>query len=110
MPFMIMPDAIDAIISLMNSDKNNIHSQIYHLCTFNPTPEEFYNLLRKYFPNFKISYDINMKRQEMVDSWPMDLNCQISHQEWDWSPRYNLNTAFSDYLIPEIKKQYNTKG
>ena len=110
MPFMIMPDAIDAIILLMNSDKNNIHSQIYHLSTFNPTPEEFYNLLRKYFPDFKISYDINIKRQEMVDSWPMDLNCQISNQEWDWSPGYNLNTAFSDYLIPEIKKQYNTKG
>ena len=30
-------------------------------------------------------------------------------QEWNWKPEYNLNTAFSDYLIPNIKKQYNLK-
>ena len=27
--------------------------------------------------------------------------------EWNWMPKYNLQTAFSDYLIPGIKKHYN---
>ena len=66
-----------------------INSHIYHLSTFNPTPEEFYNLLKKYFPNFSMNYEINAKRQAMVNSWPMDLNCEISHKEWDWTPKYN---------------------
>ena len=110
MPFMIMPDAINAIVTLMKGDKNDIYSQIYHLSTFNPTPEEFYNLLKQYFPDFKITYEINLKRQEMVNSWPMDLDCTISINEWGWNPKYNLKTAFNDYLIPQIKKQYKIEG
>ena len=109
MPFMLMPDAINGIIALMNADKKDIHSCIYHLSTFNPTPDEFYTLLKQYFPDFKMTYNINHKRQQMVNSWPVDLNCNQAEQEWNWTPAYNLNTAFSEYLIPNIKKQYNLK-
>ena len=107
MPFMVMYDAINAILSLMNADKNNISSKIYHISTFNPTPEEFYNLLKQYFPKFKINYNINKKRQDMVNSWPIDLNCEKARNEWSWTPKYNLETAFSEYLIPRIKKHYH---
>jgi len=107
MPFMVMPEAINSIISLMDSPIDYIKSQVYHLSTFNPTPEEFYNCLIQYFPDFKINYDVNPKRQEMVDSWPMDLNCDRAIEEWKWNPQYNLETAFRDYLIPRIKKQYD---
>ena len=110
MPFMVMPDAINSIISLMDSPMDNIQSQIYHLSAFNPTPEEFDNILGQYFPDFKIQYDINNKRQEMVNSWPLDLDCKRAIKEWNWKPQYNLETAFNDYLIPQIKKQYNIKG
>ena len=107
MPFMVMPDAIQSIISLMNASKTNIKSHIYHLSTFNPTPEEFYNLIIQYFPNFKMNYEINQKRQAMVNSWPLDLNCENAIREWNWKPNYNINNAFDEYLIPNIKQQYN---
>ena len=107
MPFMTMSGAIDAIIQLMHADKNLIHSRVYHLSTFNPTPEEFSVLLKNYFPDFTIKYIINHKQQQMVDSWPMDLNCKSALTEWNWEPKYSIETAFSDYLIPGIKKQYN---
>ena len=107
MPFMTMADAIDSIIQLMNADKNDIHSKIYHLSTFNPTPKEFAQLLKKYFPDFKMKYDINNKRQQMVNSWPLDLNCDKAKKEWSWEPIHNLDSAFDDYLIPGIKKHYD---
>ena len=110
MPFMIMPDAINAIIKLMNAPHNNITSHIYHISTFNPTAHEFYNKLKKYFPNFNMMYQINAKRQQMVDSWPLELNCSKSYEEWGWEPNYTIDKALSEYLIPEIKKHYNNKG
>ena len=110
MPFMVMPDAISAIISLMNSPQKTIKSQVYHLSTFNPTPKEFYNYLLKYFPDFHTDYEINPKRQAMVNSWPLNLNCNRAIDEWNWTPKYNLENAFSEYLIPNIQKQYNIKG
>ena len=43
----------------------------------------------------------------MVNSWPMDLNCDKAKKEWGWDPGHNLEAAFQDYLIPGIKKQYD---
>ena len=57
-----------------------------------------------------MTYEVNSKRQEMVNSWPMDLDCTISINEWGWNPKHNLETAFNDYLIPQIKKQYKIEG
>jgi len=107
MPFMTMFDAINSVNQLMNASNKNMNSRIYHLSTFNPTPQEFANMLKTYFPDFQIEYVINNKRQQMVDSWPMDLNCDKAKNEWNWSPIHDLESAFSDYLIPGIKKQYN---
>ena len=107
MPFMTMSDAINSVIQLMNAKNSDIISRIYHLSTFSPTAEEFANLLKTYFPNFELEYVINHKRQQMVNSWPIDLNCDKAKNEWNWMPKYNLQTAFSDYLIPGIKKHYN---
>ena len=107
---MVMPDANNAIISLMNHPIDNIKSHVYHISTFNPTPEEFYKQLIKYFPDFKMTYKINPKRQAMVNSWPLDLNCNQAINEWNWQAEYHMGTAFSDYLIPQIKIQYNIKG
>ena len=73
-------------------------------------PEIFYTNLIKYYNDFKISYKVSSKRQEMVNSWPLDLDCKRAIKEWNWKPQYNLETAFNDYLIPQIKKQYNIKG
>ena len=76
--------------------------------SFNPSPKEFYDLLIEYFPNFKIKYIVNEKRQKMLDSWPMDLNCNKAKNEWNWKPKNNLQSAIHNYLIPGIKKLYNT--
>jgi len=107
MPFMTMEDAINSVAQLMNANNSAIISRIYHLSTFSPTPEEFANTLKYYFPNFQIEYVINHKRQQMVDSWPLDLNCDKAKKEWNWQPQHNLETAFSEYLIPGVKKHYN---
>ena len=38
----------------------------------------------KYFPDFKMKYDINNKRQQMVNSWPLDLNCDKAKKILKW--------------------------
>ena len=107
MPFMTMSDAIDSIIQLMDVKQNNINSKVYHLSTFNPTPREFSDLLKQYFTDFEIQYVVNDKRQQMVNSWPINLNCDRAKKEWNWQPKYDLQSAFNEYLIPGIKKLYN---
>ena len=103
LPFMVMDDAIKAIIKLMAIEKVHLNHHIYNISAFNPTVEEFYKKLIIYYNNFNISYKINDRRQEMVDSWPSSVDCSRALYDWDWKPLYNFDVAFSEYFIPKLK-------
>jgi len=109
MPFMIMPDAVSAIYLLMNAQKNKLCYDIYNITSFNPSPEEFLNLLKEYVHDVNVSYQINEERQKMVDSWPSDINDSKAFEDWGWKPKYNLKDSFEIYLIPALEKFYNIK-
>ena len=108
-PFMVMPDAIDAIISIMKADKNSLSRDVYHIQAFTPSVNDIYKKIISYFPSFKLDYNINPQRQKLIDSWPSHLNQQAAQTDWGWMPKYNFNRAFDEYLIPKIKEYYKGK-
>ena len=59
------------------------------------------------FPNAELSWNIDRKRQAIVDSWPADVDDQAARQDWGFAPRYDFTRAFSEYLIPTIRKRYS---
>ena len=106
MPFMVMPDAILAILNLMDVDKSQLSQHVYNISAFNPSAGEFADKVRGYFPHAEISTSINGKRQSIVDSWPAQVDDSAARTDWNWSPKFDLNSAFEDYLIPQITKRY----
>ena len=105
LPFMIMPDAIEAIYKLMSTQKSYLKNPIYNISAFSPTVEEFYNKLSIYFKDLKITYNINKERQKMINSWPAEVDCSKALHDWNWSPQYTLDNAFSEYFIPYLKSK-----
>ena len=104
-PFMIMPDAISGILKIMSTSTTaNISRTVYNIRAFAPTAGEFREKVLQHFPNSGFRYQITEKRQEMVDSWPMDTDDRAAKKDWDWQPEYDLDSAFSDYLLPELRK------
>jgi nucleoside-diphosphate-sugar epimerase len=106
MPFMVMPDAIQAILNLMDVDKSELSQHIYNIAAFNPSVEEFAEKVKGYFSHAKIGNSINVKRQGIVDSWPANVDDSAARKDWNWSPKFDLNSAFEDYLIPQTTKRY----
>jgi len=106
-PFMTMPDAISAILNLMNAKRDSLNSHVYNVTAFNPSAEAFYNKLKQYFPNISVNYGANKKRQSIVDSWPANINDDSAQNDWGWKPEHTFEKAFEKYLIPNIKKHYN---
>lgn len=106
-PFITMPDAVQAIVSLMTAPIKNLRQPAYNIRAFAPTAEEFRKKIIKIFPNAIIEYNINKKRQNMVESWPSDTNDSAAQEDWCWKPKYNLEEALSDYLIPDLKNLYS---
>ena len=105
LPFMVMSDAIEATIKLMRTEKTNLKNYIYNISAFSPTVTEFLAKIKIYYKDFKITYDINEKRQNMIDGWPSIVDCSKALYDWDWQPKYNLDTAFSEYFIPHLKSK-----
>ena len=108
-PFMVMPDAIDAIVSIMSADKQSLSRDVYHIQAFAPTVEDIYKKIISYFPSFKLDYEINTRRQTLIDSWPSNLNQKAAKNDWNWSPKYNFDSAFDNYLIPKITDYYSKR-
>ena len=106
LPFMVMPDAIEAIIKLMQVEKSQLSKIIYNISSFSPSVDDFFNKLATYYSEFKISYDVNTKRQEMVDGWPSSVDSSRALYDWNWSPKYDFDKAFSEYFIPNLEKAY----
>ena len=54
-------------------------------------------------------YNIDDKRQKIVDSWPNIIDDSLAKYDWGWKAKYNFNDAFSNYIIPNLYNRYNIK-
>ncbi len=104
--FMAMPDAIKSLLMLMDVPREKLSSNVYNIAAFAITAEEFRQRALKAFPDAKITFESNPRRQGIVDSWPEDVNDSLARADWDWKPDYDVDNFFDDYFLPEIRKRY----
>lgn len=105
-PFMAMPDGVDALLKLAAAPLDRLTRTAYNLSAFNPSAEEILGEVRRAFPDAQITWKNDVKRQGIVDSWPEDVDDSAARNDWGFSPIYNFETAFRDYLIPTIQSRY----
>jgi nucleoside-diphosphate-sugar epimerase len=105
-PFMVMPDAIQALWKLTQAPLSALKHQVFNVTSFSLSAEEFRQRVLKHFPEAKITYQPDLKRQGIVDSWPADLDDSAARREWGWQPAYDVERSFNEYLVPNIRKRY----
>jgi nucleoside-diphosphate-sugar epimerase len=105
-PFMAMPDGINALLGLMEAPQLSTH--VYNIAAFNPSAGEFAKMVRQAFPRADISFVPDVRRQGIVDSWPEDVDDSRARKDWGFKPEYDLLRSFEQYLLPNIKKRYAT--
>jgi nucleoside-diphosphate-sugar epimerase len=105
-PFMAMPDGVDALLTLAAADRTRLTRTAYNLRAFNPSAEEVRAEVLRAFPNAKIEWQTDVKRQGIVDSWPEDVDDSAARADWNFAPKYDFASGFRDYLIPRIKHRY----
>lgn len=105
-PFMTMPDAIEALLRLAHADAASLSQCVYNVRSFNPSAGEIAEIVRRHFPDCRITFEPDVARQAIVDSWPADVNDAAARRDWGYAPTHDLNRAFSEYLIPRIKARH----
>jgi nucleoside-diphosphate-sugar epimerase len=107
-PFMAMPDGVDALLTLATTDRSRLTRTAYNLTAFNPSAEEVCREVVQAFPDAKITWETDLKRQGIVDSWPEDVDDSAARRDWGFAPKYDFKTGFRDYLIPTIRQRYES--
>lgn len=96
---MYMPDAIRAIIELMEAEPNRlVHRNAYNLGAMSFTPAQLATAIRSHIPAFVVDYDVDPVRQRIADSWPDSFDDSAARSEWDWCPQHNLESMTADML------------
>jgi nucleoside-diphosphate-sugar epimerase len=106
LPFMVMPDAIKALLELEKADQSNLSNLVYNVTSFNPSAQEFYDIVIKAFPNADITFEPDIARQGIVDTWPADVDDSAATTDWGWRPDFDQERAFNEYLLPAVKERY----
>jgi nucleoside-diphosphate-sugar epimerase len=109
LPFMVMPDAIKSLVDLWAAPRENLTQLVYNVTSFSVSAEEIASIVKETFPEAEVTFDPDVRRQKIVDSWPEDIDDQAAQEDWDWSPDYDCDRAFGDYLIPNIQERYQVK-
>jgi nucleoside-diphosphate-sugar epimerase len=105
-PFMAMPDAVDALLALADAPAERLAHPVYNVTAFNPSAGELADLVRSAFPGAAITFAPDRRRQRIVDTWPEDVDDSRARRDWGFRPRYDLDRAMREYLVPSIRRRY----
>jgi len=108
-PFMVMPDAIEALLALERAPREKLTRKVYNVGSFNPSADEVWGRVRRAFPEAKVTFAPDSKRQSIVDSWPVDVADAAARADWGWAPGYDFARAFDEYLIPAVTRRYRQR-
>ena len=106
-PFMAMPDGVDALLTLAAAPRDRLTRTAYNLTAFNPSAAQIREVVMAAFPDAKIGYKADAKRQGIVDSWPAAVDDSAARADWGFAPAYDFDRAFREYLIPTIRQRYH---
>src|SRR6185295_1426798 len=105
-PFMAMPDGVNALLTLAAAPRARLTRTAYNLSAFSRSAAEIRDVVVAAFPHASIEYHVDAKRQGIVDSWPAYVDDAAARADWRFSPTYDFDRAFQEYLIPTIRERY----
>jgi len=106
LPFMAMPDAIRALTQLAASPAEKLSQRIYNISAFSLSAAEVREMVLRAFPQADISFEPDIPRAAIVDTWPADVDDSPARHDWGWRAEFDAVRAFNEYLVPTIARSY----
>ena len=99
MDMIYMPDTLKAAIDLMEADPTRlVHRNAFNIASLSFGPETVFEAIKRYKPDFEMVYDVDPLKQGIAESWPDCMDDHCAREEWDWNPKYDLDSMTRDML------------
>lgn len=109
MDMMYMPDALDAVVQLMEADPSKLkHRNAFNITAMSFAPEHIAAEIKKHIPEFEMNYDVDPVRQAIAESWPDSLDDSAAREEWGWNPKFDLASMTTD-MLARLREKLNIK-
>lgn len=107
MDMMYMPDALKAIVTLMEADSSKLkHRNAFNITAMSFEPSQIGAEIKKHIPSFEMSYNVDPIRQAIADSWPDSIDDSAAREEWGFNAEYDLASMTTD-MLQKLKEKLN---
>jgi nucleoside-diphosphate-sugar epimerase len=109
LPMMYMPDAINAILKLMEADPKSLSVRSsYNVTAVSFSVEELVAEIQKHIPEFTCRYKPDF-RQAIADSWPSVIDDSKARADWGWQHTYDLSAIVAD-MLAKLSQRLGKEG
>ena len=110
MDMMYMPDALQAIIDLMEAAPSKlVHRNAFKISAMSFEPSQIAASIKKLMPSFTMNYDVAPIRQAIADSWPNAIDSSAAIEEWGFKASYDLDKMTVD-MLEKLKLRLEQKA
>jgi nucleoside-diphosphate-sugar epimerase len=107
MDMMYMPDALKAIVNVMEADSSKLkHRNAFNITAMSFEPSQIAAEIKKHIPSFEMSYNVDPIRQAIADSWPDSIDDSAAKEEWGFNAEYDLASMTTD-MLQKLKEKLN---
>lgn len=106
LPFMAMPDAVKALMSLANAGQEQLGRRVYNVTSFSLTAADIRERVVRRFPDARVEFCADPARARIVDTWPAEVDDSAARNDWGWVPDYDVDRAFDEYVLPNVARYY----
>ena len=106
LPFMAMPDAIEALLRLEQAPASVLSRTVYNVSAFSASADDCAREVRVAFPGAVITWAPDARRQGIVDTWPADVDDAAARTDWGFAPAFDFARTFQEYLRPAVAARY----
>lgn len=108
MDMMYMPDALNAIIQLMEADPSKlVHRNAFNISAVSAAPGDFAKAIQKHIPSFELSYDVDPVRQKIAESWPNSIDASAAAKEWGFKAAFDIDKMTKE-MLENISRKVNS--
>ena len=99
LPMLYMDDAINATLSLMGSSEDDLGDSRagYNISCLSFSAGELADAISERIEGFTCDFVPDV-RQEYADSWPDSIDGSIAEDEWNWTPKFDLESLVDEML------------
>jgi len=98
MPLVYIKDAVDALITVAETDASRLKRRSYGISGFSPTARELADTVRSHVPAAEVEFVPDDHMVEIVHSWPHAVDISEATADWGWTPTFGLDDAVADFV------------